>query len=119
MGIDTNNPSALITISTRASLKKYHTFNLTLGLGESGEEWEYQRIGTEKEKMHVERELQELREQLAQVEDWKRRHEQIEAELAKVWVAGGEGEDEKEGVELPEPEYKEKTEKFDEKSVEA
>lgn len=119
IGIDTNNLSALITISTRASLKKYHTFNLTLGLGESGEEWEYQRIGTEKEKMHVERELQELREQLAQVEDWKRRHEQIEAELAKVWVAGGEGEDEKEGVELPDPEYKEKTEQFDEKSVEA
>ena len=116
----------MITISTRASLKKYHTFNLTLGLGESGEEWEYERIGTEKEKMHVERELQELREQLAQVEEWKRRHEEIEAELAKVWVAGGEGEgegesegDEKEGVELLEPEYKEQqTEQkseFDEK----
>lgn len=111
----------MITISTRASLKKYHTFNLTLGLGESGEEWEYERIGTEKEKMHVERELQELRDQLAQVEEWKRRHEEIEVELAKVWVAGGEGGDEKEGLELPGPEYKEeeKTEKFDEKSVEA
>lgn len=56
--------------------------------------------------MHVERELQELREQLAQVGEWKRRHEELEAELAKVWVAGVEG-DEKEGVELPEPEYKE------------
>lgn len=113
--------TALITISTRASLKKYHTFNLTFGLGESGEEWEYERIGTEKEKMHVERELQELREQLAQVDEWKRRHEEIEAELAKVWVAGGEGEgDEKEDVELLKPEYKEKqtegkSEEFDEK----
>ena len=91
-------------------MKKYHTFNLTLGLGESGEEWEYERIGTEKEKMHVERELQELREQLAQVEDWKRRHEEIESELAKVWVAGGDGEDEKEGEVLPEPEYEGKAE---------
>lgn len=92
----------LITISTRASLKKYHTFNLTLGLGESGEEWEYERIGTEKEKMAVERELQELREQLAQVDEWKRRHAEIETELAKVWVAGGEkSESEVESKELP------------------
>jgi len=37
----------LITISTRASLKRYHTFNLTLGLGDDGSGWEYERIGTE------------------------------------------------------------------------
>ncbi|KAI9719381.1 MAG: hypothetical protein M1812_003452 [Candelaria pacifica] len=80
---------ALITISTRASLKKYHTFNLTLGLGEDGAEWEFERIGTEKEKMNVERELQELRERLAQVEEWKRRRDEIEQELGKVWVEGG------------------------------
>jgi len=77
-------------------LKKYHTFNLTLGLGENGDEWEYERIGTEKEKMNVERELQELREQLAQVEGRKARHTEIEKELAKVWVDGGD--------ELPPPE---------------
>lgn len=59
-------------------------------MGESGDEWELQRIGTEREKMHVERELQELRERLAQVEEWKARHETIEKELAKVWVEGGE-----------------------------
>ncbi|KAK5657102.1 hypothetical protein OQA88_3630 [Cercophora sp. LCS_1] len=79
----------LITISTRASLKKYHTYNLVLGMGERGDEWELQRIGTESEKMHVEKELQELRERLAQVEMWKSRHEEIEKELAKVWVEGG------------------------------
>jgi len=79
----------LITISTRASLKKYHAFNLTLGLGADGTEWEYERIGTEKEKLNVERELQELRKSLAQVQEWKRRHEEIERELAKVWVDGG------------------------------
>jgi ATP-binding cassette subfamily D (ALD) long-chain fatty acid import protein len=79
----------LITISTRASLKKYHTFNLVLGMGERGDEWVFERIGTEREKMHVERELQDLRERLAQVEKWKSRREDIEKELAKVWVEGG------------------------------
>lgn len=112
----------LITISTRASLKKYHTFNLTLGLGESGEEWEYERIGTEKEKMHVERELQELREQLAQVDEWKRRHEEVRNELAKVWVAGSENEDESEELAAPDaPEFvdtfEHESEKTDEKEM--
>ncbi|KAI1425761.1 ABC transporter transmembrane region 2-domain-containing protein [Xylaria sp. FL1777] len=76
----------LITISTRASLKKYHTFNLALGLGDNGDEWEFERIGTEREKMQVERELQELRERLSQVEQWRQRREEIEKELAQVWI---------------------------------
>lgn len=80
---------ALITISTRASLKRYHTYNLVLGAGEHGNEWEFERIGTEREKMHVEKELKELRERLAQVENWKARKEVIEKELAQVWVDGG------------------------------
>ncbi|KAL2755793.1 hypothetical protein ACRALDRAFT_1064204 [Sodiomyces alcalophilus JCM 7366] len=79
----------LITISTRASLKRYHTFNLILGGGENGDEWEFERIGTEREKLQVEKELQELRERLAQVETWKARKEEIEKELAQVWVDGG------------------------------
>lgn len=81
--------TALITISTRASLKKYHTFNLVLGLGENGDEWSFEKIGTEREKMNVERELQELRERLAQVDDWKKRRAEIEKELAQVLVEGG------------------------------
>lgn len=89
----------LITISTRASLKKYHTFQLNLGLGD-GTEWEYDRIGTEQEKMNVERELQDLRERLAKVEEWKRRRTEIEEELARVWVEKG-----KEEEELPPPAY--------------
>lgn len=84
---------ALITISTRASLKKYHTFNLVLGMGEAGDEWVFERIGTEREKMHVERELQDLRERLAKVEEWKKRRDEIDLELAQVWVEGGEGEE--------------------------
>ncbi|GAD92820.1 peroxisomal ABC transporter (PXA1), putative [Paecilomyces variotii No. 5] len=80
----------LITISTRASLKKYHTFTLTLGLGPRGDEWEFERIGTEKEKLGVEKELQELRKRLDKVEEWKKRREDIENELRKVWVEEGE-----------------------------
>ncbi|KAL1881641.1 ATP-binding cassette long-chain fatty acid transporter pxa1 [Paecilomyces lecythidis] len=80
----------LITISTRASLKKYHTFTLTLGLGSRGDEWEFERIGTEKEKLGVEKELQELRKRLDKVEEWKKRREDIEDELRKVWVEEGE-----------------------------
>ncbi|KAH6643085.1 ABC transporter transmembrane region 2-domain-containing protein [Boeremia exigua] len=79
----------LITISTRASLKRYHTHLLTLGLGESGEEWEFQRIGTASEKSSVEKELAELRERLSKVEEWKARRSAIEEELERVWVEGG------------------------------
>ncbi|ORY15765.1 ABC transporter transmembrane region 2-domain-containing protein [Clohesyomyces aquaticus] len=87
----------LITISTRASLKRYHTYSLTLGLGENGDEWELQRIGTESEKSSVEKELHELRERLAKVEEWKQRRQEIEVELNKVWVDNG--------SELPPPPY--------------
>lgn len=80
----------LITISTRASLKKYHTFNLTLGMGDEGEQWEFERIGTEKEKLGVEKELQELRKRLDKVNEWKQRREEIEQELCKVWATEGE-----------------------------
>lgn len=84
----TNLP-ALITISTRASLKKYHTFNLIMGRGENGDEWLFERIGTEREKQNVERELLELRERLSQVDTWRARRAEIEKELAQVWVEGG------------------------------
>lgn len=93
----------LITISTRVSLKKYHTFNLTLGLGEDGTDWDFERIGTEDEKMGVERELQELRERLGKVEEWKRRKEEIEKELLKVWIEGDGGSSEQEKALAPPP----------------
>lgn len=59
-------------------------------MGEQGDEWEFERIGTAREKMHVEREIQDLRERLEKVEEWKGRRDQIEKELAQVWVEGGE-----------------------------
>ncbi|KAF2091279.1 hypothetical protein K490DRAFT_71486 [Saccharata proteae CBS 121410] len=78
----------LITISTRASLKRYHTYTLTLGLGDNGDEWEFQRIGTESEKSSVEKELAELRERLTKVEEWKERRQRIDEELSRVWLKG-------------------------------
>jgi ATP-binding cassette subfamily D (ALD) long-chain fatty acid import protein len=93
---------ALITISTRASLKRYHTYTLTLGLGDYGDEWDFQRIGTESEKSSVEKELAELRERLGKVEEWKKRRQEIEAELNSVWVEKG---DEQISKELPPPPY--------------
>ncbi|EDU47555.1 ATP-binding cassette protein [Pyrenophora tritici-repentis Pt-1C-BFP] len=95
----------LITISTRASLKRYHTYTLTLGMGEHGDEWEFQRIGTQSEKSSVEKELAELRERLEKVEGWKQRKEEIESELNRVWV---EKEGEGDGEELALPPYLEK-----------
>jgi len=96
----------LITISTRASLKKYHAFNLSLGLGEEGEEWEVERIGTEEERVGVEREVKELMERLGEVEGWRARREEVERELGRVWVReeGDEGEGEG-GRELQAPGY--------------
>ena len=96
----------LLTISTRVSLKRYHEWNLDLGQGEEGEEWIFDRIGTEEEKEGVERELESLREKLAKVEGWRKRREEIEKELGKVWVAPEDGTEG--GDELPPPEYVEK-----------
>ncbi|KAL1642665.1 ATP-binding cassette long-chain fatty acid transporter pxa1 [Didymella pomorum] len=100
----------LITISTRASLKRYHTHLLTLGLGESGEEWEFTRIGSATEKSSVEKELAELRERLAKVEEWKTRRTEIEHQLEKVWVEGGD--------ELSPPAYAETVESIGEEGSE-
>ena len=94
----------LITISTRASLRKYHTYNLLLGLGEEGYDWEMVKIGTDQEKMGVERELKELREKLDMVEKWKRRRKEIDDELGKVLIASDSGNG-GEGGELEAPAY--------------
>lgn len=65
-------------------------YNLILGQGEHGDEWEFERIGTEREKMQVEKELQELRERLSKVDEWKARRQAIDEELAAVWTDQGE-----------------------------
>ena len=78
----------LITLSTRAKLRKYHTFNLILGIGEEGFDWEMVRIGTEEEKSGVEKEIGELKEKLALVDKWEKRRDEIQRELSHVLVAG-------------------------------
>jgi ATP-binding cassette subfamily D (ALD) long-chain fatty acid import protein len=50
----------------------------------------------------VEKELSDLRERLANVEEWKRRREEIDQELNKVWIDGS--------AELAPPAYVEKDE---------
>ncbi|KAL8967328.1 MAG: hypothetical protein Q9183_002969 [Haloplaca sp. 2 TL-2023] len=109
----------VIVVSTRVSLKRYCDYNLTLGLedehvDEVGEEepdydseaeaeaelpgWSFERVGTEEERVGVEREVQALQEKLQKVEGWRKRKEEIEEELGRVWV-------ESEAEALPAPDY--------------
>ena len=81
----------LLTISTRVSLRRYHEWNLDLGKDEENDVWTFDKIGTEEEKEGVERELEGLRQRLAKVEGWRKRRDEIDAELKKVWVSGGGG----------------------------
>lgn len=99
--------AALITISTRASLKRYHTYSLTLGIppetpgsplqdeesssSVAGQAYGYsiQRIGTTSEKQSVAKELVELRERLSRVEGWKKRRQEIDEELSQVLPSAG------------------------------
>ena len=81
----------LVTISTRASLRKYHTYNLVLGLGDEGADWDLKRIGTAEEKQGVEKELAELRKRLDEVEGLQKRRAEIEDELKRVLLSTDNG----------------------------
>ena len=87
-GLEANAFPALITVSTRASLKRYHSYTLTLGLGEEANEYEFLRIGTASEKDSVEKEIHELHERLSKVDQWRQRRKEIDEELGKVWIDG-------------------------------
>lgn len=76
----------LLTISTRASLAKYHRFELRLGLGPDLTGWKLEKVGTANARLGFEKELHELRETMGQVESWKQRKKAIEEELSQVWV---------------------------------
>ena len=103
----------VVVVSTRVSLKRYCDWNLTLGIEEDklpglqeddeGDEfdseeepelpgWNFERIGTEEERVGVEREVLALKEKLEKVEGWRRRKEEIEEQLGQVWVQGEAGE---------------------------
>jgi ATP-binding cassette subfamily D (ALD) long-chain fatty acid import protein len=79
----------LITISTRASLKRHHRLHLRLGLGDDGAGWDLERIGTAAEQTGVERELRQLRERLANVPAWTRRRREIDEELGRTGAGAG------------------------------
>lgn len=59
-------------------------------MGERADEYEFLRVGSADEKLGVERELAELKERLEQVDEWKRRRDEINDELKGVRRADGE-----------------------------
>lgn len=71
---------ALLTISHRPALFKYHRFLLRL-TGNNGE-WEWETIGTKEQLQSVEKEMASLQEKLNQVDQLKARLIEIDRELA-------------------------------------
>jgi len=70
----------LITISHRPSLTKYHTRLLTL-TGDGSGSWRETRIGTEEERMGIEKEIATLEGRLKEVDGWEKRVREVAAEL--------------------------------------
>jgi ATP-binding cassette, subfamily D (ALD), peroxisomal long-chain fatty acid import protein len=75
---------ALVTISHRPTLLKYHQNQLRLGTGEDGYGWELQQLSSAQGRMTIEKEISELEELMTQVDGWKTRREEIETALTKV-----------------------------------
>lgn len=86
-------------------MKRYHDYQLTLGLGDDASGYELIRIGTKDEKAGVDRELEELRETLERGTALRQRRTEIEDELNKVWTTSGTPEEG--SSELQAPEYDE------------
>jgi hypothetical protein len=72
---------ALITISHRPTLNKYHKSLLTLGTGSEGHEWEFNQIGGVEERLSLEREIADLELKLQQIEGHKKRLAEVESDL--------------------------------------
>jgi ATP-binding cassette subfamily D (ALD) long-chain fatty acid import protein len=70
----------LITISHRPSLIKYHTRLLTL-IGDDAGNWTETKVGTDEERMGLDREIANLEQKLSEVEGWEKRVREIAAEL--------------------------------------
>lgn len=77
----------LLTISSRASLKKYHSFQLTLD-GHGG--WAFEKIGGKEEQTEIMKELETLKEKLRDAKELETRYEEVQKELGRVWIEGGE-----------------------------
>ncbi|RPA76444.1 hypothetical protein BJ508DRAFT_417582 [Ascobolus immersus RN42] len=76
----------IITISSRAQLKRYHTFQLELGV--DGRGWEFDRIGGDRERVGVRKELEELRRKVERVEGLKKRLVDVKQELGEAGLVG-------------------------------
>ena len=92
----------LLTISTRASLKRHHAYHLSLGgdviVNDEDDEddggstaWTFDRIGSAEERVGVEKELAELRRRLDLASGWEARRKEVVQELERVWVRGDDG----------------------------
>ena len=71
----------LITISLRPSLAKYHRQLLTLQGQDGSARWTLTRLGTEEERLGIDREIKVLEERLAEVDRWERRVKELEGML--------------------------------------
>lgn len=90
----------LVTISTRASLKRHHAFHLSLGgdvtvKDDDDDEddggstaWTFGRIGSAEDQVGVKKELAELRRRLDLASGWETRRKEVVQELERVWVRG-------------------------------
>ncbi|KAM6492727.1 ABC transporter transmembrane region 2 domain containing protein [Amanita muscaria] len=74
----------LITISLRPSLAKYHRQLLTLQGEDGSAGWTLTRLGTEEERMGIDREIKVLEDRLAEVEGWEKRVKELERLLGVV-----------------------------------
>ncbi|KAG8769851.1 hypothetical protein FRC12_004689 [Ceratobasidium sp. 428] len=70
----------LITISHRPSLNKYHKRLLTLW-GDSTGSWTYTQVGTEEERMELDREIEQLEGRLSEVAQWEKRLREVADDL--------------------------------------
>jgi len=70
----------LITISHRPSLNKYHKRILTLW-GDSTGSWTYTSVGTEEERMELDREIEQLESRLSEVTQWEKRLREVADDL--------------------------------------
>lgn len=70
----------LMGVIRSPSLTKYHTRLLTL-IGDGTGMWTETRIGTEEERMGIEKEIATLEGRLEEVADWERRVREVAAEL--------------------------------------
>ncbi|PFH47288.1 hypothetical protein AMATHDRAFT_67944 [Amanita thiersii Skay4041] len=72
----------LITISLRPSLAKYHHQLLTLHGEDGSARWTLTKVGTEEERMEIDREIKLIEDKLTKVDGWEKRVKDLEMLLS-------------------------------------